>query len=358
MKFIACLIVLMLFTASCTTPEAVGDADPVVNPICKGPKSARTWGCFSSSLRPYNSGSPFNTLIPGSPVLDTNNTAMAAWINAANPVSNAYDFSNWVYTADENTPRYQFECTEAFGVCELETTPNGVPIPPGAISAPGSDGHMAVWDRANGIAYEMWRYVGITAGIGQASWGGMISTTGNGVDDPSGDLDANNAPTGAEIALMSGVIRVGEIQRGFIDHALVIATSNSCSTATKTFRWPALKSDGTSVASNCIPEGARLQLDPSIDVDAIVGLTVVEKVVAKALQQYGAYNRDNSGTTPWFIVFEIAPEATGATCPGLGWVYCASGLTNQYQTLLDNVVTGDGVPLGRHMRVLATWNGT
>ena len=37
------------------------------------------------------------------------------------------------------------------------------------------------------------------------------------------------------------------------------------------FRAPAIKTDGDSTRPDCLPDGARLQLDPAIDVSKIAG---------------------------------------------------------------------------------------
>ena len=67
-----------------------------------------------------------------------------------------------------------------------------------------------------------------------------------------------------------------------------------------------------------IPEGYRIQLDPSIDVGAIPGITPGEKVIAKTLQTYGAYLVDQGGATMAFP-FELVPDATSSN-PGQVWV--------------------------------------
>src|SRR6185312_2063860 len=83
-----------------------------------------------------------------------------------------------------------------------------------------------------------------------------------------------------------------ELQTGKIDHALGFSAHYTCAA---TFRYPAIKTDGRH-ASPCIPEGTRVQLDPSINVDAIPGITPGERTVAHALQTYGAYAHDTGGS--------------------------------------------------------------
>ena len=66
-----------------------------------------------------------------------------------------------------------------------------------------------------------------------------------------------------------------------------------------------------------LPEGSRIQLDPSINVDAIPGITPAEKVIAKTLQTYGAYVVDKGGARMAFL-FEEIPGATSSN-PGAAW---------------------------------------
>ncbi|MBW2527919.1 MAG: hypothetical protein JRI23_27310 [Deltaproteobacteria bacterium] len=311
--------------------------------------------------RPFDDTSPYNTEIPANPVLDPN-SSRATMVNAARPTMALYLWTPRIYEVDGDTEqRILVSCTEAWGTCELEdSTQNqagGVPIPAGALGAPEADGHMVVWDRKNEISYDFWRYryPNNTAPEGQTSWGGLVSTAGNGVDTPGGRFGAGGA-TGADIARLAGIIRVAEVQSGVIPHALVGPTTNSCST----FRWPALKSDGWSTRSDCLPEGARMQLDPSIDLDTVTGLRPIDRMVAEALQTYGWFNIDNGGSfngseTGWAVQFESDLTATGTSCPAVGQTYCAAGAAAEYDALRGTLP--DSTPLFSHMRVLNTWNG-
>jgi hypothetical protein len=63
--------------------------------------------------------------------------------------------------------------------------------------------------------------------------------------------------------------------------------------------YPASKSDGRGTTGVDLPEGTRLQLDPSLteaDFDRM-GLTQQARVVARALQEYGMIVVDNSGSS-------------------------------------------------------------
>jgi len=95
--------------------------------------------------------------------------------------------------------------------------------------------------------------------------------------------------------LLAGLIRPDEIKAGRIDHALVIAYPHiraglytpPASTAQARIGDEAIKTRG-------IPCGGRVQLDPSINVDAL-NLSRSGKIIAKALQEYGAFVGDYSG---------------------------------------------------------------
>ncbi len=66
---------------------------------------------------------------------------------------------------------------------------------------------------------------------------------------------------------------------------------------------PGLAADGVGVLGTDVPEGSRLQLDPSLtsaDFDRW-GLSAPAKVIATALQRYGMYVVDNSGSSKIYL---------------------------------------------------------
>jgi hypothetical protein len=146
-----------------------------------------------------------------------------------------------------------------------------------------------------------------------------------------------SAATGAGLSLLDGLVTPEEVAAGEIPHALTFSTNNACEVK---FRSPASKTDGESTRKDCLEQGTRIQLDPSLDLGKL-DLTPVERAVASALQTYGAYARDNGGV-PIALIFQT-PSSEDPS-------YLRAGLSRDYDRL-------DGIPWDR-LRVLANWNGS
>jgi hypothetical protein len=174
-------------------------------------------------------------------------------------------------------------------------------------------------------------------GYWQYSWNGGSPTTSWGhINDLDGDGTGDGA-VGAGLSRAAGVVREWEVAAGRIDHAMVFSTSYC---ATSDFRYPASKTDGKYSGSDGLPEGARVQLDPSLNPDDY-GLNPGERMIFVALQRYGAYVIDCGGATV-ALSFEDVDGNPGA-------VYQAAGLGRDYYGL-------ERIPWAR-MRVLNSWNG-
>jgi hypothetical protein len=160
------------------------------------------------------------------------------------------------------------------------------------------------------------------------SWGAVNDIDGSGW---------GGASTGSGASRLAGVIQIAEIQQGTIPHALAIQTDNVCANI---FRAPALKTDGQSTRPDCIPQGARVRLDPGVKLDALT-LAPAVRMVAQALQTYGAYVVD-SGGAPLSVSFELDTTASGGS---IGTRYKQAGLRWDYDAL-------PGIPWNR-LQVLA-----
>lgn len=243
--------------------------------------------------------------LPANPVLDPQSSSIAGRLAGGSHIANIYDYGVSIYQANSSTPRHSVTCTMAWGTCPLSRQP--VPIPPGARASSGSDGAMVIIDASTNKSYEFWQYT-TSNGQHRASWGETPALSG----------DGRPGATGAALSRLAGVVTVEEMRAGRIPHALVFATDSACRS---TFRFPAQKTDGSNLsgASVCIPEGARVQLDPSINVNALPGLTAGERIVARALQEYGAYAMDNGGAR-MSIIFQT-PHGTTDPYPALGFAW-------------------------------------
>lgn len=297
----------------------------VDKPVDSASGTASAGGVFAAD-------SPFNTVIDAATPVDRNSEAMVSSLIGGGVHAGLIEFAIPIYEADDFTPRYSVDCQEpaSWGTCPLAGL--RVPIPDGAQPQSGSDGAMVIIDRARGKVYEFW----------QAAFDGTTWTTSWGsVSDLAGDGWSSTA-TGSGASRLGGVIRVAELKAGVIPHALVVASSNACA---EILRPPATKTDGTSTRGDCVPEGSRLRLDPTLDIAAITNLTPAERAIAVALQTYGAYVIDTGGAE-MSMSFERAPDATDT---GTGVDYTAAGLGWDYYSMT-------GIPWTK-LQVLSSWDG-
>jgi hypothetical protein len=172
-----------------------------------------------------------------------------------------------------------------------------VPIPDAALPDPASDGHLAVIDRSSGCEYDFWRLRRTGRGW-EASWGNALPVRGTGV------YRRGFSARGSGFALLAGLITPAELRRGRIDHALLL--SYPYTRAGGPVR-PATESDGRTPGRRATPEGARLQLDPRLDLD-VLGLRGYELTIARALQVHGAFVGDTGGIG--ISLYALHPQST------------------------------------------------
>jgi hypothetical protein len=270
-------------------------------------------------IRPPSVGSP-------------GSTAMTAHLSTK-VVLDLYEFGIAVNRVDGSTPRADVYCLANWGDCPTDSL-NPIPVPANLTVPPGSDGNTVIVDWSTRRATSLHQPWANSDGSWSATWVTVANLNGSGIP-----LEGGN---GSGMSHLAGVVELDEIAGGHIDHALVFSTDIACKDLR---RYPARKTDGQSTRPDCVPQGARVQLDPSIDVEQ---LAVPEglKTVARALQEYGAYAVDRGGA-PMALYFQVAPDAVSGF-PGR--VYHEAGLTKDYFS------TG-GVPWHR-LRVLAAWDGS
>lgn len=251
------------------------------------------------SLPLYAADSPWNQPVPPDAATDPDSEVMIDLLlddieaSEDGAVLGQREWSVTVYVADENTPRVDVKLTAVWSPFEWLLD---VPIPDGALPDPAADGHMAILDLATGYEYDFWQIKQDAGGDWRASWGNRIAL------DSDGFYPAGMGARGSGFALLGGMIWPEEFEQGHIDHALVVSLPHQAAGGPV---WPATESDGFSRAAGAIPEGARLQLNPTLDLDEF-DLLPYERIIAEALQTYGAFAGDNSGSVEFETINPIS----------------------------------------------------
>lgn len=267
------------FTYRVKVNDAAGDA------ILDQSVSVKTPGQSSSVQRFYSNSSFVNQPISSSAATDA---------NSANMIQKA--FTNYAGNANFTTSdkwgaglSYTTELSKSYnvGCTKYDCNTNiSFRIPRSARPSTGSDMHLTVVDTNIGKELDMWQAVPSWTSSsryisGYQGWGANCSLGQH-----------CNGANAAGFSLFAGVVRPEEIAQGHIDHALVITTPF---TRSGYIACPATHTDGKFADGNAIPEGARIQLAPDFNVDA-QNWPQWQKVIAKALQKYGAYVNDTGGS--------------------------------------------------------------
>jgi len=299
----------------------------VLPPVSAGATRSGSSASAGLSSRPFASDSAWNSYIPARPALDPNSARWVGYLSQGQKAQSALldETGVPIYYADASTPRQRVTCTRSYGRCPTEA----VPLPPHVRPASGADGALVVIDLGARRHYDFWQLRWVE-GQWVCSW----------CDSGSLDSDGRDSLTvGAGVSRLAGVVRTEEIRKGRIDHALVFASSVTA----PAFRYPARKSDGANLSGVALPlpAGARIQLDPALDVDRIPGITPAEKTVARALQRFGAYNVDNGGYRSMGFSFETPLDGSDP--------YRSAGLPYDYAGMPH-------IPWDR-LRVLRQWDG-
>jgi hypothetical protein len=255
---------------------------------------------FARDQRPYTPDSPWNTPIPADAALDPRSDAMVATIAASSNGrlrSDPDQYAYPVYFAGSATPRTDLACTGVVSVLQADGTRSvvtggvlaDVPIPAGATPSAGTDAQIIVVDEETGDEYDIWRYAPPSQCENVTHYVAGVHRSG---------VEPRYASRGAGVPYLAGLVRPWEIEKGRIAHAL--AFGYPLNRALRCV-WPASKTDGESELADAIPEGARLRLDPAVDPEQIPGLDAAGRIIARALQEYGAFVIDNSGSNKLYV---------------------------------------------------------
>ncbi|MEW6057251.1 MAG: hypothetical protein AB1540_11610 [Bdellovibrionota bacterium] len=207
-----------------------------------------------------------------------------------------------MYNATSSTPLKTVEVTTVAGQGFVMGSGNRVPIPSTAAADPQADASMLIVDRSRNLSWDFYQAQQLNSETWRCNVCATTDLAGSGVRPPTGDRPDWYLSHGARACgfpLIAGLIRADEIRAGRIDHALVLAYPGIRS---RYFKPPASTAQATFPAispTEGIPCGGRIQLDPSINVDTLP-LSRSGKIIARALQEYGAYVGDYSGSLSFY----------------------------------------------------------
>jgi hypothetical protein len=269
--------------------------------------SARTPAQINPLPRPFSRTSLWNVPIVN-PAIDSNSSALVNRLAAKGRSHSTIPLNNsWgrpIAYADAGTKVFKVGCKNG---CDNRLWAR---IPAYARPQSGSDGHLVVVDRFTGNEVEMWDATKNTSppcGPGlRACWSAAsrykFSATGWGAACPWGYTGCPASPSGHSArengtSLLGGVIRPEEIRHGLIPHAIAIGVPKDLVRSKEFIACPATASDGPrdqDDPSRYIPQGARIQLDPTFVIPSTWPRWL--RVVAKALQVYGGYISEKTHT--------------------------------------------------------------
>src|SRR3954447_2161743 len=267
----------------------------------------------------------WNARLPGDAALDASSSPRTAALVSEINREQQLKIGPWIDERYNSTPFYvvgakqppvhvTLDSTNGTAVYLRKVLSRGVPIPNGARPAAGSDGHMTVYQPATDTMWEFYRAT-LEADGWHADWGGAMQpvSTNPGYssnlawDGLASNVGWNWGSTASSLPMIGGTVMIKELQAGHIDHALAVNLPAPCKTW---FSWPAQRTDGTSTdMSNCMLEGARLRLDPSLDLSKL-SLPPVTRMFAEAAQRYGIVVRDKTGEATGFFAEDPTPTGT------------------------------------------------
>ncbi|HEY3991449.1 MAG TPA: hypothetical protein VGM01_01095, partial [Ktedonobacteraceae bacterium] len=238
----------------------------------------------STNSRLFSNSSPWNVPIGTNVQLDPNSSAMVNQVTPCCHVPTLYRFGMPIYTSSASDPTYTVQDT---GNDSLFESHQPIHIPDIAAPSPGSDHWLFIFDKTQNLIFEMWN-THKSGNTWTTQTGDVYSPTGDGVLQVNGSQQSGNGAS-----YFGGVVTDADIQRGYINHALSFAASDTSTS----WRYPMNASDGNATDSSALPMGARLQLDPSVNCNTLAGASVGEKMICQALETYGGYIRDSGGVT-------------------------------------------------------------
>ncbi len=273
-------------------------------------------GGSSEPFRFFSPTSFWNQEPPPNAALDPNSAAIVGALAGEvaheeevkkGPAINTTTWSVPVYTVPAGQPTVKVKLPYASLNPTLQSAWEAVPLPAGAKPASGTDKHLVVWQPSSKHLWEFWHLEDRAEGW-EAYWGGAIQDAGaaTGAYEPQSWPGAKTSwgASASSLSIAGGLITLEDLEQGQINHALAIAVPD---TRAKVFAAPAERTDGSSSEATSLPEGARLRLNPHLDLAAL-HLPRFTLMLAEAAQKYGIVVRDTAAN---IALYAQDPTPTG-----------------------------------------------
>jgi hypothetical protein len=261
------------------------------------PSTTRTAGPF----RFFSSRSFWNQPLAADTPIDPHSSALVSALGAEVHREEVRGNGPWIDVTTDGVPVATVPSDQRTVSVKLEHPPDpaltsawrAVPIPTTARPSSG-DHDLAVWQPSTDRMWEFFQLHHTPAGW-QAEWGGAMQhvSSNAGVYSASAWPGAHSywGVTAASMPLVAGAMTIKQLEARNIDHALALTIPN---TRAGVYASPAQRTDGKIASSDAIPEGARLRLDPKLNL-ASLHLPPLVRLIAQAAQRYGIVVRDTSG---------------------------------------------------------------
>jgi len=307
--------------SSVFVPDAGGMAGATVDSGGQVATDAGT-GTSNTAWRPFSAASPWNTPIASNAKLAPDSAALISDFATSSQwpfmTVNIETYSVPVYFVDATTPLQTVKATTVGGL-GFDQGSAQVPIPAGAQPAAGTDQHLAIVNKQTNQEWGMWAAANSSSGWTCAVCA-TADLTGLGARPPTQNPPwwMGHGARACGFPLIAGLITVDEMRAGSIEHALAIAYPHIRS---RYYVEPASTAQPTTdqaIGTRGVPCGGRMQLDPSLNLDQM-GLSASGKIIARALQKYGAFVADFSGAMSLYA--DASPAAQAAWKGGLLTTY-------------------------------------
>ncbi len=248
------------------------------------PATSRAAAVPGTGCNVFPANNIWNTDISSMPV----NSHSAAWLASTGAGSGRLlhpDFGGPPYgipfnVVDSSHPAGTFTFQYA-----SESDPGAYPYGGDLLIEQGSDAHMLTINQSTCMLYET--FATNSSGPRTAGSGAIFDLSSNALRP-----DTWTSADAAGLPIFPGLVRLDEVQAGFIGHAIRFTVQQS----DRSYLWPARHQAGSASDPNLPPMGARFRLKSTYDIS---GFGAAAQVVLTAMKTYGLIVADNGSN--WYF---------------------------------------------------------